>query len=145
MKEKGQTLIELIIGIALFALVIVGFIQALNVGILGTYRTSQSNMALNLARSQVEYVKLQDYQTCTDANCNVTYAKLNASVVENSYPGLSIDDIEIAVANVSDIHPGALQQITVIVTYENGDRYAEVVGYKAPRVGFSVTGPGAEW
>jgi Tfp pilus assembly protein PilV len=144
-NEKGQTLIEAIIAIALFAMVIVGFIQGLNVGILGTYRTSQSNMALNLARSQVEYIKLQDYQPCTDAGCNVTYAKLNASVIEDTYRGLSIDSIEITVGNVSGVDPGALQQVTVTVTYENG-RYANVVGYKGPRVGFSVGGPGGgEW
>lgn len=143
MNEKGQTLIEAIIAIALFAMVIVGFIQGLNVGILGTYRTSQSNMALNLARSQVEYIKLQDYQPCTDANCSVTYAPLNASVVEDTYPGLSIDSIEITVANVSGVDPGALQQVTVTVTYENG-RYANVVGYKGPRVGFRVGGLGGE-
>jgi len=143
MNEKGQTLIEAIIAIALFAMVIVGFIQGLNVGILGTYRTSQSNMALNLARSQVEYVKLQDYQPCTDANCSVTYAKLNASVVESTYRGLSIDSIEITVGNVSGVDPGALQQVTVTVTYENG-RYANVVGYKGPRVGFRVGGPVGE-
>lgn len=143
MNEKGQTLIEAIIAIALFAMVIVGFIQGLNVGILGTYRTSQSNIALNLARSQVEYIKLQDYQPCTDAGCNVTYAKLNASVVENTYRGLSIDSIEITVGNVSGVDAGALQQVTVTVTYENG-RYANVVGYKGPRVGFRVGGLGGE-
>lgn len=144
MKEKGQTLIEVIIAVALFAMVIVGFMQALNVGIWGTYRTSQSNLALNLARSQVEYIKLQDYQPCTDANCSVTYAKLNKSVVEDQYPGFSIDDIEIVVANVSGSDAGALQQVTVTVTYETGARYAEVVEYKAPRVGYSATGPGGD-
>lgn len=143
MKGKGQTLIEVIIATALFSMVIVGFIQALNVGIMGTYRTSQSNLALNLARSQVEYVKLQDYQPCTDATCNVTYKKLNASVVQSLYPGLSIDSIEIAVANVSDEDPEALQQVTVTVTYENG-RYTEVVGYKAPRLA-AVRGPSGWW
>jgi type II secretory pathway pseudopilin PulG len=146
MNEKGQTLIELVIAIALFAMVIVGFIVGLNVGIMGTYRTSQSNVALNLARSQIEYTKLQDYQPCSDESCNVTYSKLNATVVESLYPGLSSDDIEITVANVSDVDGRALQQVTVTVTYENGTRYAQAIGYKSPRVGFSVGGPGGgEW
>lgn len=131
-NKKGQTLVELIIGIALFAMVIVGFMQGLNVGILSTHWVRQTNAALDLASSQLEYVKQQDY---------ILYG--NGSPVEGPPyknvggipPGFSADDIEIAVENIDGNANGhALQQITVNVTYENGTRSVEVVGYKAPRL-----------
>ena len=116
MNEKGHTLIEYIIAFSVFAMVSVGLMQGLNVGIWGTYRVSQRNMAISVARSQIEYVKNQDYQPCTDNPCTVTYSKLNESYLP---PSFSLDDITIAVANISDDSAEDLQQISVAVTYDN--------------------------
>lgn len=148
MNKKGQALIELIIAIAVFAMVIVGFMQGMNMGILGTHRVRQSNAALDLARSQLEYVKQQGYILYNDDGYPVegpTYK----TVAEADIPlGFSADYIEIAVENIDELDPPhhgtALQQITVNVTYENGTRSVEVVGYKSPRLA-RVHGPEEWW
>lgn len=60
-EKKGFTLIETTIAVFLFAVVVVGFMQGLNSGILGSYKVRMSNAALDVARSQMEYLQEQEY------------------------------------------------------------------------------------
>jgi len=125
MNKKGYLLIETVIAIAVFAIVVIGFMQGLQVGILGTYRVDVSNMALNLARSQMEYVKAQSY-ILYDANCNPVEGQ----------PYLTIEEIptgfnaSFTVCNVPNIDPDIVQHVTVTVTYQSESNVVELEGYK---------------
>ena len=56
-NRKGFTLIEVLIAGVILAVVLVGFLQGLNVTLLGTDRDSKMNSAQHLAQSQMEYIK----------------------------------------------------------------------------------------
>ncbi len=125
MNKKGYLLIETVIAIAVFAIVVIGFMQGLQVGILGTYRVDVSNMALNLARSQMEYVKAQSY-ILYDGNC---------TPVEGQ-PYLIIEEIptgfnaSFTVCNVPNMDANLVQHVTVTVTYQSESNVVELEGYK---------------
>ena len=59
MNKKGMALLELIVAVAVMAMLIGGIMQGLNMTILGTYKDSRFNTAVHLAQSQMEYVKEQ--------------------------------------------------------------------------------------
>ena len=54
-----MALLELIVAVAIMAMLIGGIMQGLNMSILGAYKDSRFNTALHLAQSQMEYVKEQ--------------------------------------------------------------------------------------
>ena len=60
-KRKGMALLEIIVAVAVMAMLIGGIMQGLNMTILGAYKDSRFNTALHLAQSQMEYVKEQPF------------------------------------------------------------------------------------
>jgi prepilin-type N-terminal cleavage/methylation domain-containing protein len=60
-KEKGFSLLEVIIAIALIGIVAVAFLGALATGSKAIFIADERATAESLARSQMEYVKNQDY------------------------------------------------------------------------------------
>ena len=54
-----MALLEIIVAVAVMAMLLGGIMQGLNMTILGTYKDSRFNTALHLAQSQMEYVKEQ--------------------------------------------------------------------------------------
>jgi len=60
-KRKGMALLEIIVAVAVMAMLIGGIMQGLNMTILGSYQNSRFNTALHLAQSQMEYVKEQPF------------------------------------------------------------------------------------
>ena len=58
-KRKGMALLEIIVAVAVMAMLIGGIMQGLNMSILGSYKNSRFNTALHLAQAQMEYVKEQ--------------------------------------------------------------------------------------
>jgi prepilin-type N-terminal cleavage/methylation domain-containing protein len=59
--RSGFTLIEMVISITLFGFVIVSLMQGLTTSILGSHRARMGNAAMDVARSQMEYIHQQDY------------------------------------------------------------------------------------
>jgi len=120
-----MALLELIVAVAVMAMLIGGIMQGLNMSILGTYKDSRFNTALHLAQSQMEYVKEQPFYTCDpfDPYDKPSY-KINDDVPEGF-------DIKLTY-NVSHDHgiPG-LQLITVTVTCESNNVVLQ--GYKINR------------
>lgn len=125
MNKKGYLLIETVIAIAVFAIVAIGFMQGIQVGMLGTYRVDVSNTALNLARSQMEYIKAQSY-ILYDYDCTP----------REGQPYLIIKEIptgfnaSFTVCNVPDMDPNIVQHVTVTVTYQSESNVVELEGYK---------------
>lgn len=109
--QKGMTLVEVIISLALFALVGIGFVSALSEGIRGTSLVDERSTAVNLARAQLESVKSQAYAE------PVAYATVTPA---NTAYSLSITGTVLT--------PGYLQQVTATVSYPRGS--FQLSGYK---------------
>jgi prepilin-type N-terminal cleavage/methylation domain-containing protein len=109
MNKKGMALLELIVAVAVMAMLIGGIMQGLNMTILGAYKDSRFNTALHIAQSQMEYVKEQPF----DQQPPYTY-----QIIDDVPEGF---DIELTI-NASHGHgiPG-LQFITVNVTCESNN------------------------
>lgn len=120
MNEKGQTLVEVLIGVTLLSVVILGLLQGLSVAVWGTINVGQRTMALNLARSQLEYIKSQPYD------------------VEEPFEYDIVPDVptgfQVEISDVTELTEDALQQVTITVTYLES-KSVEFVGYKASRSG----------
>ena len=110
MKKRGYNLIEVLIAIAIISTVVIAFMQGLNLGISGTYSDTQRNNALDLAQSQMEYIKSLHY------NANCTYTPID-------------DNVTILCINESSED---LQHITVTV-YVDDNRTVKIEGYKTKR------------
>ena len=126
--KKGQTLIEVVVGTALVGIVVVGLLQALSVGAMGSYSFDSRTSALNTAWSQMEYVKAQDYEA-QEGNLTDIY-----DVIESSYA------ISGTVGAVPNGDLANIQQVTVTVAYGDG-RSLEISGYKASREGIASESP----
>lgn len=120
--QKGQVLVEILIGITVLAMVTAALLQAFQSGILGTNRVDERATALNVAQWQMESVRAQPYQQY-DANGDplegAGYGKLSG---EDLPVGFTTDDIEIAVSNLgNETSPDEIQLVTVTVAYGAND------------------------
>lgn len=137
--KRGFTLIETVIGIALLSMCVIGFLQALNVAMLGSNEVEQSNAAAELARSQMEYIQQQDYD-CNASSVPGTYG--NVSEIPE---GFSTANINTTVSNVSGMDYRAIQQVTVNISYSGDRHYMELTDYKTPRLSGFIGGSHAGW
>ena len=143
--KKGFTLIETTIAIALLSMCVIGFLQALNVAMLGTETVRKTNSAMELARSQMEYIQQQDFILHNDSETS------KYGCVPELPSGFNSSDIQVTVYNVSIdgevMDNNVMQQLTVNVSY-SPTKYVELTDHKAPRyaslssgsdIGFLVT------
>jgi len=116
-NKKGVALLEVLIAGVILAVVLVGFLQGLNVTLLGTDRDSKMNSAQHLAQSQMEYIKSRPFNNsaCVES-ASLPYEKIHAfDLPENS-------DYDVEIKADTDPHwqnCSTLQVITVIVSYNN--------------------------
>ena len=117
-NRKGVALLEVLIAGVILAVVLVGFMQGLNVTLLGTDRDSKMNSAQHLAQSQMEYIKSQTFNnSACDESTSPPYERIPAFDLLENYDNY---DVEITV----DPDPhwqncSTLQLITVTVSYNN--------------------------
>jgi type II secretory pathway pseudopilin PulG len=127
--KRGTTLIEAVIAIVVVAVVVVTFLQALTVGITGTMDISRKTSALNLAKSQIEYVKAMSYNVSTynaTSNLSTTYGvittntsnisdkvnyNINGQVIVKQFNNVTMN------YNYNGTTNQSLQQIVVNVSY----------------------------
>lgn len=128
--QRGQALLEVLIGTIIFAIVIVGLISGMQAGILGTKRVDDRTTALNLVQSQMEYVKAQPYQLYDDQGNPIEgdgYSKITEDVMP---AGFYLEDIEIVVSNLGNqTSSEATQIVTITVTYDGNNTFT-LSGYK---------------
>ncbi len=139
---RGFTLLEVIIAMALLSMCVIGFLQALNVSMVGTDRVRQTNYAVELTRSQMEYIQQQDFILHNDSEPS-KYG--NVSEIP---PGWNASAISTTIYNVTDANGSpmdhrVLQEVVVEVTYSGG-KTLEMRDYKSPREGSFVTS-GSGW
>jgi len=124
--QKGLTLLEVVMAVALFAIIAAGLFMALNVSHKVTGSTNRLTIAESLTRSALEFVKSCDYDD-TDPPDYQDY--VNLEIEEGRIPvppGYSI-----YVYAVVLIDPG-IQKITVEVKFE-GELIVTTVAYKLDR------------
>ena len=114
-NEKGFTLIEVIISIALVGVISIAFLSSLSTASRAVFIGDERTNAESLARSQMEYVKNNDYADNYSASIPQDYldAGYSATIVTSE---LKED----------------LQQITVTVSH--GDEVITLEGYKTSRL-----------
>ena len=103
-KEKGFALIEIIVAIALLGIIGVAFLGGLSTASKALFLADERTTAESLARSEMEYVKKQDY----DNTAPYTYA--HGFVSSTSHPDYTIK-VEVDPLDTS------IQQITVTVNH----------------------------
>jgi general secretion pathway protein I len=110
--ESGESLIELLIAVAIISMALVAFIVSLSTGAMGVGHTTRRTTALNLATSQLEMIKSAAYNSAG-------YTPIAAP------PGYTVQlaATEIAVG---------LQQVTTTVRYD-GDVLVRISNYKVDR------------
>ena len=109
MNKKGMALLEIIVAVAVMAMLIGGIMQGLNMTILGAYKDSRFNTALHLAQSQMEYVKEQPM----DQRPPYIY-----KIIDDVPEGY---DIELTIDIAHEYGIPGLQLITVNVTCESNN------------------------
>lgn len=113
MNGRGFTLIELIIGITLLALVATGVIWGLSAGIRGVSRVETETIASQLAASQVEYIRAQPYTEPP-----------NYELISPLPEGFSVS------VSTNVLQSGYLQEITITVAFQ-GRTLLQLKTYKA--------------
>jgi prepilin-type N-terminal cleavage/methylation domain-containing protein len=104
-NEKGFTLIEVLVALAITGLVVVAFLTAMSVASKANIITNERTTAESLARSQMEYVKSLPFDGSYDPLVPQDY--LDA--------GYTVPPIDVAERQTG------LQKITVIVQHHGND------------------------
>ncbi len=112
---RGASLVEVLVAVAIIAIVVTIFLYALSTGSLGGGVVRELVTAENIARSQLEYMKETDFIAGTDHYTPTTI----------SHPGYS------ATISATTIYTG-LQLITVTV-FHGGEAVFTIENYKVDR------------
>ena len=89
-NEKGFTLIEVLVALAILGLIAVAFLMALSTASKAIIIADERTTAESLARSQMEYVKNQSYITAPVGG-EVIYLKIDASDIPDGYTIWSVN------------------------------------------------------
>ena len=107
-NRKGVALLEVLIAGVILAVVLVGFMQGLNVTLLGTERDSKMNSAQHIAQSQMEYIKSLPFNNQSQYSTDI----IDVPDVSQGYI-IEVDCID----NYEGVK--GKQLITVTVSYNN--------------------------
>lgn len=125
-NKKGTTLVEAIISIVVVSVVIVTLLEALSVGVFGTLDVNRQTSALNLAKSQLEHINAQTYNTSIGTgNLSNVYGLITVagSDIKDKLNYNISGRVEYVNSSTS------LQKISVNVSYLHG-KEVWLVGYK---------------
>ncbi len=113
-EQKGVSLIEVAISLAVLGVLAVGILGALGTAATTVFLTDERQTAKNIAESQMEHVKLQPFSTSYEiAEIPAEYPNYNAKIFVDAIPGRDIN----------------IQKITVVI--EHWDREVLTLeGYK---------------
>jgi len=127
-SERGVGLIEVMIAIALLGIIAIAFLSGLATASKALFIADERATAESLARSQMEYVKNQDY------SIGGTYDIIDLA----SYPSYAINLAAEPLPDPNDPDNDlvGIQKITVVVSHSRPDKEVEVIileDYKVDR------------
>jgi len=97
-NEKGIGLIEVLVALAILGIVAAAFLSGLATAAKAIYIADVRTTAESLARSQIEYVKNQEYIPVLEGADEVTYQKINGIPA-----GYTIESVDHTGTTVGDI------------------------------------------
>ena len=142
-KQGGFTLIEVLISMALLGIIATAFLVAVSTATKATFITDERATAESIARSQLEYIKQQDYLPA-DPNSEAIYTMI--TIDTNAFPEYTIwsynrdnelteDIIGIPWDTQSGIYTdidGGVQNIVLVIKHYD-DEIFTIEGLKAER------------
>ena len=117
--ELGQTLIETLVALVILGMVAIIFLSGLAIASKSVIVSEERVTAENLAKSQMENIKKQNYKH------SGSYSKIYIA------PELQAQGYDIELPAVEPVGSG-LQKVTVVVS-RNGEEILEIEGYKLDR------------
>jgi prepilin-type N-terminal cleavage/methylation domain-containing protein len=139
-SSRGMTLIEVLVALALFAIIGIAFAGGLGTAskavLTGDIRTN----AESLARTEMEYVKSQEYSA---GNWSYVVTNLGSTCTPDECPSWDVSThslsgehalytVEVEAVPLDDESASPIQEITVMVSHEDR-RVLTLVGYKIDR------------
>jgi len=127
-SQKGFLLIEILVGLALMGIIAVGFTNGLSTTFKGVTVSQERVTAESLAKSQIEYIKVQDYIPVADYNPDdpanrYELIDIPADLVAAGYT-VEITSPEAIISEVIE-----LQSVTVVVK-RNGEGKMSISVYR---------------
>ncbi len=121
-RQRGMTLIETLLAMSILSIIAGAFLTSMTTAAQTSFINHKRTTAESLARSQIEYIKRQDYRV------DLLYEKLPPELIPSGY------DIDITVERLnprgdSISNDDGLQKIIITVTYHE-DPVLTVEGYK---------------
>ena len=126
--QKGQSLIEVLIALAILGVIAVTFLTALTTGSTAIIIADERTTAESLARSELEYVKNSNY----DADNNPPQYIEDPNLSYPSNYSVSIEAIRLDPHGDGTDNDDGIQQITVDV-YHQGNLVLSTSNYKVNR------------
>jgi prepilin-type N-terminal cleavage/methylation domain-containing protein len=138
-SSRGMTLIEVVVALALFAIIAIAFAGGLGTASRAVLTADIRTNAESLARTQMEYVKNQEYEEAppggvatynktTDIPYGYTIWSINGTIEVNSIVGIPWDSGNNTAVNEDN----GLQKITLVIKHE-GTYVITLEGYKVDR------------
>jgi type II secretory pathway pseudopilin PulG len=112
-RDSGASLVEVLVTVAIIAIVLVVFISALSTGCIGVRVSSRRTTATNLAAVQLESIKSEAYDAA------------------GGY-GIVDRPTDYGIVLTTNVITAGLQQVTVTVSYD-GETLIELSDYKVYR------------
>ena len=120
-NQKGFYLVEVLVSVALIAIITVGFLTALSAAPKTIIRTDEHETAKNIAEMQMEHIRNLAY---ADA-----YSPMTMPAEYEGYSLVTTGGV-VQAQNITSHSPGQIQKITIIVQRNNKDVYT-LSSYKA--------------
>jgi len=127
-KEKGFSLIEVIIALALLGVVAIAFLSAMATGSKAIFIADERATAESLARAQLEFVRDQDY------DADITHDPPEYDLIPDIPAGYEINLIPERLdpeGDGTDTDDG-IQKITVVIKHHDKEIFS-LVGYRTRR------------
>jgi len=124
--QRGLGLVESLVAVAILGVAVVAFVMALSAGTVAVGECNQQVVAQSLARTQLEYIKPQDYIPTAD------YDPDNPDVSYNTVDSPEGYDISVEVDSIPDTDTN-IQKIAVTISLGDED-ILTVEDYKVNRL-----------
>jgi len=129
-KESGVGLLETLVALALLGIIAASFLGGLATASRAVFTADERATAESLARSQMEYVKSQDYISHIDP-AHGDYAEITAPAGYNVEPTTAVP-VDPATGQPLTEGDDGIQKITVAVSH-GGQSVLTLEGYKVKR------------